>query len=244
MRGKRLISLLILILLWQALSSLVRQPFLPSPPEVARLLLKGSAFRALAGHIAISLLRVICALILAFVPALVLGIASGRSRSFDRLVSPMMYVLFPIPKIALLPLVILFLGLGNGSKIFMVSLIVFFQYYLNILDGVKEIDSHYFDSFRSLGGGFLSSLGHLILPALLPRIFSSVRLTLGTGIAVLFLTETYASRSGIGWYIMDAWSRLAYAEMYGGIALLGAAGYLLMELVNLSERRFCPWRAP
>jgi len=241
MRGKRLIPLGGLLLIWGLLSLLIRQPFLPSPLLVLGLLFKGKVIGGLLLHMGISLMRVFAALMLAFVPALILGIASGRSRRFDRFVSPVMYVLFPIPKIALLPLVILFLGLGNGSKIFMVALIVFFQYYLNITDGVREIDPHYFDSFRSLGGCFTESLRHLILPAILPRIFSTVRLTLGTGIAVLFLTETYASRSGIGWYIMDAWSRLDYVEMYGGIVILGAAGFLLIELVNRGQRRFCHW---
>ncbi|MBB6480307.1 ABC transporter permease [Spirochaeta isovalerica] len=241
MKGKRLISLLVLLLLWELGSRLSDMSFFPSPLVVLGQLSRPEILTGLLSHLGYSLLRVFAALIFSFIPALILGIASGTSKTFDRLISPVMYFLFPIPKIALLPLVILFLGLGNGSKIFMVGLIVFFQFYLNITDGVKEIDRHYFDSYRSLGGKFSDSLFHLIIPAVLPRIFSTVRLTLGTGIAVLFLTETYASRTGIGWYIMDAWSRLAYGEMYGGIFVLGAAGFFLMELVNLGQRLLCPW---
>jgi len=241
MRGKRLISLTLLLLLWGLMSKMVDLPFLPSPLEVLKIMADREVLPDLMRHLGFSLLRVFAALLFSFIPALILGIASGTNKNFDRLVSPVMYVLFPIPKIALLPLVILFLGLGNGSKVFMVAMIVFFQFYLNITDGVKEIDSHFFDSYRSLGGKFADSLFHVIIPAILPRIFSTVRLTLGTGIAVLFLTETYASRTGIGWYIMDAWSRLDYGEMYGGIVLLGAAGFLLMELVNISQRLLCPW---
>ena len=82
---------------------------------------------------------------------------------------------------------------------------------------------------------------HIIGPAILPRVFSILRLTMGTGIAVLFLSETYASRSGIGWYIMDAWSRLAYGDMYAGILVLAASGFLLIESVNLAEKRACPY---
>ncbi len=241
MKGKKLLSLIILILIWALLSTWVHKVFLPSPLHVVRHLAEPVVVAQLLKNIAVSLLRVFSALLLALIPALALGIAAGRNSAVDSLVSPMMYVLFPIPKIALLPLIILLFGLGNESKIFMVSLIVFFQFYLNIHDGVREIDSHYFDSFHSLGGNFQNSLIHLILPAILPRIFSTLRLTLGTGIAVLFLTETYASRSGIGWYIMDAWSRLDYPEMYAGIVVLGAAGFMLIELVNLGQYLLCPW---
>ena len=148
---KKILSLAVLMGLWALLSLYVNQPFLPSPGRVFLLILRGGILGSLMGNLGISLLRVLGALVSAFVPALVLGVASGTNRTVDNLVSPMMYLLFPVPKIALLPLVILFLGLGNGSKIFLVALIVFFQFYLTIRDGVREIDSHYFDSFRSLG---------------------------------------------------------------------------------------------
>ncbi len=238
---RKILSLVILFVLWTLLSFYVDQPFLPTPAKVFLLMGQSDILGGLMANLGISLLRVVAALVFAFIPALILGIGSGTNKAMDNLVSPTMYILFPVPKIALLPLVILFFGLGNGSKIFLVALIVFFQFYLNIRDGVMEIDPHFYDSFRSLGGTFTESLGHIIIPAILPRVFSILRLTMGTGIAVLFLSETYASRSGIGWYIMDAWSRLAYGEMYAGILVLGIAGFLLIESVNLAEKLACPY---
>ncbi|MBF9018887.1 MULTISPECIES: ABC transporter permease [unclassified Oceanispirochaeta] len=238
---KKGLSLFILIFLWYLLSLLAQKSFLPLPHIVLLTLVKEIVSGDLSRHLGVSLLRILGAQLAAFIPALFLGIGAGRNKTMDSLLSPMVYFLFPIPKIALLPIILLFLGLGNLSKIFLVALIVFFQYYLNIRDGVTAINKKYFDSMTSLGGGSLMNLTHLILPAVMPCIYSTLRLTLGTSIAVLFLAETFATRSGIGWYIMDAWGRISYNEMFAGIAALSLTGLLLMEMTSWSEKRFSPW---
>jgi len=233
-----------LILLWWVTSLLVQQPFLPSPWAVFIEMIRQFGNGLLGPHIAVSLFRVISALTAAFIPAFILGVSAGMHRKADNIISPVVYLLFPIPKVALLPIILLFLGLGNGSKIFLVALIVFFQFYLNIRDETHGISRKYFDSLYTLGGGRSDLLFHIILPALLPRIFSSLRLTLGTAIAVLFLAETFATRKGIGWYIMDAWSRIAYNQMYAGIAALSLAGLILFALLDLADKKACRWKNP
>ena len=234
--------LVILTLLWWAASLLLKEPFFPTPDKVLAEMLRQFHQGQLGPHLGISLIRVLAALAAAFLPALFLGIWAGRSSKVDRLISPAIYILFPIPKVALLPIILLFLGLGNASKIFFVTLIVFFQFYLNIRDECARISLRYFDSLTTLGGSRMDQLRHIILPALLPRIFSSLRMTLGTAIAVLFLAETFATRMGIGWYIMDAWSRIAYVEMYAGIAALSLSGLLLFSLLDWLEKSLCPWQ--
>ena len=234
--------LVILTFLWRAASLLLKAPFFPTPEKVFIEMISQFRMGLLGPHLGISLLRVLTALAAAFIPALLLGIWAGRNDRADRLISPSVYVLFPVPKVALLPIILLFLGLGNASKIFFVALIVFFQFYLNIRDECNQISSRYFDSLTTLGGGRMDQLKHIILPALLPRIFSSLRMTLGTAIAVLFLAETFATRQGIGWYIMDAWSRIAYVEMYAGITALSLSGLLLFSLLDILEKQYCPWQ--
>lgn len=233
-----------LIFVWWIVVILVKQPFLPSPWAVFIEMIIQFKEGFLGPHIAVSLFRVISALIAAFIPAFILGVSAGMHKKADNVISPVVYILFPIPKVALLPIILLFLGLGNGSKIFLVALIVFFQFYLNIRDETHGLNRKYFDSLYTLGGGRSDLLLHIILPALLPRIFSSLRLTLGTAIAVLFLAETFATRQGIGWYIMDAWSRIAYNEMYAGIAALSLAGLVLFGLLDLADRKVCRWKNP
>lgn len=240
---KTIPALIILIGVWWIAAFLVHRQFFPAPGrvfiELAFQLFNGN----LGNHLLVSLLRVLGAIVFAFVPALFLGIAAGVNTRADQLISPVMYVLFPIPKVALLPVILLFLGLGNASKIFLVSLIVFFQFYLNIRDETHGLSRRYFDSLYSLGGNRLDLLRHIILPAILPRIFSSIRLGLGTAIAVLFLAETFATREGIGWYIMDAWARISYVQMYAGIAALSLAGLVLFGLLDLFELKICRWKS-
>ena len=230
-----------LLVVWWITALLVNKPFLPSPWAVFAELIRQFRRGNLGPHIVVSLFRVISALIAAFIPALILGISAGIHKKSDDIISPVVYILFPIPKVALLPIILLFMGLGNGSKIFLVALIVFFQFYLNIRDETHGLNRKYFDSLYTLGGRRSDLLFHIILPALLPRIFSSLRLTLGTAIAVLFLAETFATRQGIGWYIMDAWSRIAYNEMYAGIAALSLAGLLLFGILDFADKRVCRW---
>lgn len=239
---KMIPPLLIMTLIWWIFSFLLSKPFLPPPGKVLIEMIKQFRLGLLGPHLYISLFRVLVALLAAFVPALFLGVWAGRNKNADRLISPAIYILFPIPKVALLPIILLFLGLGNSSKIFFVALIVFFQFYLNIRDECAGINRRYFDSLISLGGTEVDVLKHIIIPALLPRIFSSLRMTLGTAIAVLFLAETFATRKGIGWYIMDAWSRLAYVEMYAGITALSLTGLFLFVLLDLMEHLSCRWK--
>ncbi len=232
----------VLTLIWWILSFTLNKPFLPGPLEVFVVMVTRFREGVLPPHLGISLVRVLAALVFSFIPALILGILAGRNPLADRLMSPAVYLLFPIPKVALLPIILLFMGLGDGSKIFFVALIVFFQFYLNIRDEAAGISRQYFDSLTTLGGGKLDELRHIVLPALMPRIFSSLRMTLGTAIAVLFLAETFATRTGIGWFIMDAWSRIAYADMYAGILSLSLAGLVLFLILDLFEGRVCRWK--
>ena len=239
---KMIPPLFIISLLWWFFSLGINKPFFPSPGLVFYEMIRQFRLGFLGPHLAVSLYRVMAAVTLAFIPAFALGIWAGRSKGADRIISPAVYILFPIPKVALLPIILLFLGLGNSSKIFFVSLIIFFQFYLNIRDETAGISRLYFDSLTTLGGRRGNELRHIILPALAPRIFSSLRMTLGTAIAVLFLAETFATRMGIGWYIMDAWSRIAYVEMYAGILALSFTGLLLFILIDLIEGYTCYWK--
>jgi len=238
---KLLLSLLAFLLLWAAVAALVDKPFLPGPAASLAALVRQTAEGALHGHLLVSFMRIMAAQAAAFIPALLLGLAAGLSRPVDAALTPLMYLLFPVPKVALLPVILLFLGLGNLSKVFLVALILFFQFYLSIRDETRHMDRRYFDSLYSLGGSRGDLLKHVIIPALLPRIFSTFRLTLGTSTAVLFLAETFATREGLGYYIMESWSRLNYDEMYAGILGLSLMGFILFLLVEGLERKFCRW---
>lgn len=241
---RMVITLLTLALLWQAAAALVSRPMLPPPGEVAAALVSELAEGTLARHLGISAARVAGAAASAFLPALVLGMAAGLSGTADRILSPAAYILAPIPKTALLPVILLFLGLGNASKVFLVALILFFPMYLAVRDECRGLDSSWFDSLKTLGAGGGGIIRHGVLPAILPRIWSVLRTSAGTAFAVLFMAETFATREGIGWYIMDAWTRIDYVRMYAGIAALALAGLVITAAIDLADRLTCPWAVP
>jgi NitT/TauT family transport system permease protein len=237
-----ILALLGFALIWQGAFLLVGRPFLPGPGEAAKTLVRLFAGGRLGRHLGASLSRILWAIVLSAAPASVLGLAAGRSPRFNRVLSPAIYLLHPLPKAAFLPVIMLFLGLGEASKIFLVGFIIFSQILVALRDAAKQVPEELLDSVRSLGAGKGDLLAHVTIPAVLPAFFTSLRVSLGTAIAVLFLAETFASESGLGYLIMDAWTRVAYGEMYAAIMALSLLGLLLFALTDLAEALFCPWQ--
>jgi NitT/TauT family transport system permease protein len=230
--------------IWQGAASLIQWPGLPGPAKTAAALIRLAFEGRLWQHTGASLSRIMFALIAGIIPASALGLAAGRLPWFNRLVSPFIYLLLPLPKAAFLPVIMLFLGLGEGSKIFLISFIIFSQILVTVRDAARQIAPELLDSVRSLGAWKGALLYHVVVPAVLPGFFTALRVSLGTAIAVLFLAETFASESGLGYLIVDAWTRIAYAEMYAAIAALSILGLLLFILVDVTEILLCPWNLP
>jgi len=240
--GKIVLAAFILTLFWGAISSILKRPFLPSPIAAAESFAKKIADGTLFIHIEASLRRIFLALLIAGPPAWALGLLSGRKKSADTLASPMVYLLHPLPKVAFLPLLMLFFGLGDASKVALMGLVIFGQLFVGARDSAKAIPSSLIDTIRSLGANAWQNLGYAILPATVPSLISSLRISLGTAIAVLFLSETFASMDGLGWYIMDSWSRVDYPDMYAAIMALSFVGLALYLALDALEALALRWR--
>ncbi len=231
-----------LVLLWAVSAALVNRGFLPSPAITFSRLAMHVADGTLARHFGISAARIGLSLVLSVIPACVLGLAAGRSRRLDAFVTPFAYVLHPLPKVAFLPIIMLFLGLGNPAKVFLIWLIIFGQLMVSARDAARSVPPTVLDSVRSLGARRVDLLRHVILPAALPSLLSALRIALGTSIAVLFLAESFASESGLGWYIIDSWTRVNYPDMYAAIVALSLFGFLCYVVVDILEAMLCSWR--
>jgi len=232
----------LLVLAWAAAAALVQKPFLPSPWAALARLASRIADGSLAAHLGASARRVGLALAIVAPPASLLGMGAGRSPRFDSILSPFVYILHPLPKVAFLPVIMLFLGLGDAAKVFLIGLIVFGQLLVSARDAAKAVPEALVDSVRSLGAGRAAILRHVVFPAALPSLLSALRVGLGTAIAVLFLAETFAAETGLGWYIVDAWTRVDYPDMYAAIvalALFGLGCYLVLDAL---ESALCAWR--
>lgn len=233
-------SLIVIFLIWYGLSFLVDSAVIPAPNSVFVVFID-KLFSEIIPHLLMSLYRISAAVISSLIIGVIIGVVCGMHKNIDRFLSPLIYLLYPIPKIAFLPVFMLFFGLGDLSKIILVFVIVVFQIIVTTRDGVKNIDNKYFASARSLGMNKWDIYKHLVLPAVTPGILTSLRITIGTSIAVLFFAENFAVRLGIGYYIMNSWSMVNYPEMYSGIIAISFLGLALFRLIDTLENIFCSW---
>jgi NitT/TauT family transport system permease protein len=238
-----LIGVVSLTAVWWATSYAVGGAVIPSPPRVALRFME-LLTSALLIHALASLARIGAALFLAFLTALPIGLALGRVRSLDRVFSPLVYLLYPVPKIALLPVIMLLFGLSDVSKVIVVFLVLFFQILVAVRDGARSIPPAYFLFIRSLGGGTAQVLRYVIVPALLPSLMSALRIGTGTALAVLFFAETFGTQSGLGYFTVESWMRTSYTDMFVGITALGLLGCGIFTLIDFIQKRVCRWQIP
>ena len=226
--------------LWAGMAYLLQMPVIPSPVQVL-LRLAAKFPDTIAVHAGYSLMRIVLGLFAAVAVGYPIGVLMGYFPRVNRLLAPLLYLTYPVPKIALLPVVMLLFGVGEWSKLILVFLIIVFQVVVAVRDAVAAIPSETYAPLRVLGASFAQIVRHIIVPASLPKFITAVRVAMATAISVLFFTETFGTQYGIGYYIMDAWLRVNYLDMYAGIVVLSAMGLLLFILLDWTERRMCAW---
>lgn len=234
-------SLAVVLVVWWLVAWIIRLPIVPSPVDV--FINIGRDFSTKMGtHVLYSLGRIGGGIVLSIIIGVPLGYLMGTYERVNRLLSPLVYFTYPVPKLALLPVVMLLFGLGETSKLIMIVLIVVFQIIVSSRDAVMNIPAEIFRSLQSMGANRLQMLTEIILPATLPEVLTATRLALGTAVSILFFTETFGTEFGMGYFIMDAWLRVDYLDMYGGIVVLSLMGFLLFTLIDRAEKRLSPWR--
>lgn len=231
-----------LLLVWEIAARLLNNAFLPPASVVlvnfTQLLLNG----ALTKHFLASIYRVLAGILIAVLFAAPLGLLLGQDKRVDKFMAPIIYLTYPVPKIVLLPVVILFLGIGDTSKIFMIGLILFFQVLVVVRDASVGVRGEMINSVRSLGARRRHLFRYVYLPACLPAILTALRVSAGTAIAVLFLTETYATNVGLGYFIMtEGLQRISFVDMYAGIVGMSLLGFVLYVVLDQLEKRLCRW---
>lgn len=240
-RSDTAIASLALLIVWQAAALLLHNPILPGPLQVLLAVVR-LAPGALGRHFVASAARVLVSTAIAVGLATPLGLAAGQSAGLNRLISPIVYVLYPIPKIVFLPIIVLLLGIGDLPKVVIITLILFFQVLVVVRDQAASIRPELLLSVRSLGAGRLAMLRFVYLPATLPAVLTSLRLSVGTAVAVLFFAESFATTSGLGYYIfVETWTRLAYVDMYAGVVAMSVLGLGLYFAIDGLERLLCPY---
>ncbi|MDF2513547.1 MAG: transporter permease [Herbinix sp.] len=228
------------LILWEVFHLLLNTHTVPSPMETIVYLV--TVPEKVLIHCCASLLRVLAAIGVSLFIGVPLGILIGVNETCKNLLSPLLYFIYPMPKIAFLPIFMLLFGLGNTSKIILMIWIIIFQIVLSVRDGVDQISPVYFKVMSSYCATAGQRFKFLILPAILPQIFSGLRISIGITLASLFFAENYAAAYGIGYYILSAWSKMNYVEMFGGILAIGLMGILLFNLLDGLEYLCAPWQ--
>lgn len=231
-----------LLILWQLAAWIVQRPILPAPMAVGAVLIKELG-RGLIDHFLVSLWRVLASTMLSIFIAAPLGLILGQSQRLNRLFSPLVYLIYPIPKVVFVPVVLLFLGLGDAPKIVIIFLILFFQILVLVRDQAANLRPELLQSVRSLGAGRRALFRYVYLPASLPAILTALRQSVGTAVAVLYIAELYATQKGLGYYIyLNGSTLLNYEAMYAGIIAMSLLGLGLYFSVDWLEHRLCPWQ--
>ena len=243
MRAKTtLLALMVLLLIWQVLAWLVNRAILPGPWLVAQTFVRELG-KDLPAHFLASFWRVLASTFLAILFAAPLGLMLGQSKPLNKFFAPFIYLLYPIPKVVLLPIVVLFLGIGNVSKIFMIFLILFFQILVLVRDQAAAIRPELIQSVLSLGAGRRALFRYVYLPASIPAILTALRQSVGTAVAVLYVAELFATQKGLGYYIYLKGSNLFdYPAMYAGVIAMSILGFGLYFVVDWLEQKLCSWQ--
>ncbi len=241
-RRDLLLAMLALLLVWQFAAMLVNLPILPAPLKVFNVFVHELG-HGLLNHFVFSLWRVFAGMALSVLVAVPVGLAIGGSEKLNRLFSPLIYLLYPIPKVVFVPVVILFLGIGDLAKIAIMFLILFFQIVVLVRDQAAGLPPQLIQSLRSLGAGRRALFRFVYLPASLPAILTALRQSIGTAVAVLYITELSATKYGLGYYIYYNGSTLLdYPAMYAGVIAMSLLGLGMYFTVDLLERKWCQWK--
>jgi len=230
--------------LWEVLADthLIDTRFFPAPSSIAGTFGTLAANGQLEANTFISLERLFWGFLLGAVPALVIGLTMGLYRPVRTLVEPLILGTYPVPKSAILPLILLIFGLGEPSKIVMVAIGVFYPVVINTVSGVLQIPQIYLDVGHNFGASRWKMFTTIALPGALPFIMTGVKLGAGMGLILIAIAEMIGAQSGLGYMIWNAWQILSVNTMYVGLIMIALLGFVLTLAINEIERLLIPSR--
>ena len=240
MSGVILIALLLAV--WQLSAMyLVRSPTWPTVTRIVEAWAENFADGTLPGHMLATFWRQMLGYGLAMILGVTLGLAMGYYRVLYNLFEPIVEVLRPIPGPAYLPVLVLFVGIGNEMKVVLILLAALFPILLNTYSGVRSIDRVQFDTARTLGLTTFQTFRELVLPAASPQILTGMRISLAISLILAILGEMIVSNDGLGYFTLLAERTFKVPDMYAGIFTLAMFGYALNRLFLFGEARLIRW---
>jgi NitT/TauT family transport system permease protein len=233
-----------LLVLWEVLVrvDVIDARFFPPPSKILAQLVTLTQTGELLKNTWASLQRLFWGTLIGGIPALVLGVVMGLYRPVRVLVEPLVAATYPVPKSAILPLILLIFGLGEASKIAMVAIGVFYPVLINATAGVLQINRIYLDVGRNFQASRTQVFRTIALPGALPFIMTGVKLGVGMGLILIAIAEMIGAKSGLGYMIWNAWEILSVETMYVGLLVIAVLGFVFTMLLNELERWIVPWK--
>lgn len=243
--GLRLILPTLFVAVWYVFTE-VFKPFhptlLPSPVAVVRFFIKSASSGELAMHTAASLERIFYANLAALGLGVPLGVAMGLSRTVEDLLDGLLSLFRPIPPLAWVPLSILWLGIGTLSVVFITFLAAFFAVLINTLAGARSVDRLHVRAAQSLGASRMRQMSHIVLPTIIPYIFTGLRISIGVSWMSIVAAELIAASSGLGYMIIYYREVLRTDAIIVGMLTIGVIGLLMDMSARWLERWLMPWQ--
>ena len=236
--------LIALLALWQLATRFEHPDFVLSPLEIARHFVEALRSGELLPHVGASLVRSLPGFLIGSFVGVLLGLLAGVARSVDQLLSPVVFLTYPVPKVVVLPIVMLWIGIGDASKIAVIALACFYPCFINAYYGARGTATVMVWSGLNMGAGRPQILRKVVVPSALPLIFAGLRVSLALSFILLFSTEMINARSGLGFLIRQSESSLRFDLMYVAIVAVAALGYAGDQLLLLVRRRVLAWQDP
>ena len=237
-------SLGVLLAMWELIS---RSPwvsalYLPPPSAIIVAGITMAASGELWSNLTASMGRIAAGYAIGSVAGVLIGLVLGFSAIAEAAGNPILYSLYPVPKIALLPLIILWLGIGETSKITIIALGVFFPVAINTYAGVKNIDPLFIKVAVSFKANRLSVLRKVVLPGALPMIFAGLKLAAGTSLLLLVAAEMIAAKEGVGALILHYGDLMLTTKLMVGVVVLSLLGVIFNQVIHAIEKKVVPWK--
>jgi NitT/TauT family transport system permease protein len=236
-------AFLFVFILWNVISllKLVDDVFLPTPIEVIVTLFQSLADSTYWGEIGISVYRVFMGFLLACVIGIPLGIFAGTFKFAESFILPMSEFIRYMPAAAFIPLIMVWAGIGESAKILVIFIGCFFQLVLMVADDTNRISKDLLSASYTLGANRIQVITRVILPAMLPKLMTTMRMIMGWAWTYLVVAELVAANSGLGYTIMKAQRFLDTESIFVGIIVIGLLGLVIDRCFAMASKKLFPW---
>jgi len=242
-RGVLIAVVLVLLIAWEggARAGLFSILFFPTPSAILSALVRSAADGTLPIHVFATLRRVVAGMLIGAGPGLLAGLYLGWSPRLRATIDPLIAFLHPLPKIAVLPLVMIVFGIGEASKVVVVALGTFFPMLIAVMAGVQQIHPETFEAAEAYGANRRQVFAHVVVPGSLPLVLTGIRLSFNIGLLLTVAVELTSAQEGLGKMIWLAWQTMRTENLYSALFVLAALGAGFNALLAGVGERLAPW---